>query len=539
MTQEKWQGQQACRWRDILALSLLSALLLVAYYPVCEAFFMADDPYLLQAAIEHGPWRHFFDPNLRLPETPLVLMPWLHASFYGDYRLFGIEPMGFYVHQLLALWLVIALLYVALQAFSRLARTVALGWLLLSAPAAQAAQFLMTRHYLEGICFALLAYLCQRRAQQKVSLAWAGLAACWYGAAMTAKEIFVPLPVLFIFMRPRQLLVPHAVLVLAYSCWRAAMLGPAHLFTGYGDTEPLRMSHVLGLPHRIAVLMGWQSGWVLALELVLMTGALAVLVRHHRPAVVALVAVGTLLPMLPVLPILQPRFLLVPAIWMALGVALLLDRLEQHLGRAWIIAGSGIMLYGQAMAMYASPAWSSRHYIAQYRLEGRFVLHHPAAGHTALLAPIGHAYYYSGLLWMRRALLHRRDAPLLCKEPCLCAALPRRDAVRYGDGALQTVSWPRPCPRPPHEVEIQMSYHDHQLFWRFGPYRSGRYLVLLNHPDQGLYGFPHWLPPQGRYVFAIYKPLSLVVRYPLPDGRWAATPLLTWTPADQPAIKYP
>ena len=539
MSQEKSQGQEAYCWRDVLALSFLSALLLAAYHPVGEAFFMADDPYLLQAAIEHGPWRHFFDPSLHLPETPLVLMPWLYTSFYVDYRLFGLEPMGFYVHQLLALWLVIVLLYVALQGCSRLARTVALGWLLLAAPAAQAAQFLMTRHYLEGICFAALAYLCQRKAQQKVSLTWALLAACCYGAAMTAKEIFVPLPVLFLFMGPLHVLVPHAVLALGYCCWRAAMLGPAHLFTGYGDTEPLSMGHVLALPHRIAMLMGWQEGWVVVLELVLATGALVALVSLHRPAVVALIAAGTVLPIVPVLPILQPRFLLVPAIWMALGIALLVDRLEQRYRRGWILLGSGMMLSGQAVAMYASPAWGHRDYIAQYRLEGRYVLHHPVAGQTALLAPIGHAYYYAGLLWMRQTLLHRRDAPLLCKEPCLCAALPRRQAVRYQDGALQAVSWPRACSKPSHELEIQMAYHDHQLFWRFGPYRSGRYLVLLNHPDQGLYGFPHWLPPQGRYVFAMHKPLSLVVRYPLPDGQQAATPLLTWTPATQPALRYP
>lgn len=535
------QGMGARTWpHHAAALLLLTVLLLAVYHPVLDAYFMVDDPYLLQATIAHGPWRHFIDPSLRLPETPLVLMPWLHVSFFADYRLFGLEPAGYYAHQLLALWLMMTLLYAALSGLAVIARTVALGWLLLAAPAAQAAQFLMTRHYLEGMCLALLAILCQRRAQRHNSLAWAVLAACCYGGAASAKEIFVPLPVLFLLMRPRRLLVPHVLCAALYVGWRAAMLGAGHLLTGYGDTEPLTLDHLLALPRHLVALMGWQSSWLLVLELALVVTALMELVRHRKPVMVILVAAGILLPLLAVVPIMQPRFLLVPAVWIAVGLALAMHRMALHAGRLWVAAGGIGILCCQMVAMHASPAWANRDYIVQYRLEGRYVMEDPAAQHAALLAPIGHAYYYAGLLWMRRHLLHGGPGPVLCKEPCLCAALPPRRALSYRAGVLHDVSWPSPCPKPSHELEVQMTYHDRQLSWRFGPYAKGRYLVLLNHPDQGLFGFEHWLPPQGHYVFPISQALTMVVRYPLADGRWAATPLLRLEPAGaQASLDYP
>lgn len=215
---------------------MLLLVLAVAWrwWPLLHGHWRGDDAAILLHAVQARDMTAFWRPEVWQVLSTGNLTPWVTLSFQLDLALGGPVPAVFYGHQLVAA----AALAVAGHGLARhwLPPAWAAGAVLLflaGAPAATVIEDLMTRHYLEGLLLTLLALLAWLAAlRQPASARWGWLGALAYAAACTAKEIYVPLPVLLLawpgagpLARRVRLLLPYAGVLALYGAWRLWMLG--------------------------------------------------------------------------------------------------------------------------------------------------------------------------------------------------------------------------------------------------------------------------------------------------------------------------
>src|SRR5262245_39725869 len=98
-------------WIHTLAISIPVLLLWTLYMPAQDSWWTCDDPFVLKTLFERGTFSHFVDPLVWKGYSLHSFTPWMHLSYALDLRLFGLNPAGFYFHQLLSFSLVIALAY--------------------------------------------------------------------------------------------------------------------------------------------------------------------------------------------------------------------------------------------------------------------------------------------------------------------------------------------------------------------------------------------------------------------------------------------
>ncbi|HDH53483.1 MAG TPA: hypothetical protein ENH24_03250, partial [Nitrospirae bacterium] len=226
----------------------LSIVTMALYFPSLSSFWLFDDLYILRYASENSPLNFFFNPVVWRMISFSHLTPWITASFFMDYRLFGFHYEFFYLHQLISLALASILLYIALRYFIRW-QFALLGSLmfLASAPAAAASQLLMIRHYLEGLSFTILSFLFAIGALRKENIFYSLLSALFYFLAMSAKEIYVPIGLVAFLLpvghlRKRFLyLMPLLLTFFGYIYWRDFMLG--QFVAGVSDVQNVLKSY--------------------------------------------------------------------------------------------------------------------------------------------------------------------------------------------------------------------------------------------------------------------------------------------------------
>ncbi|MFQ5504218.1 MAG: hypothetical protein ACE5F1_05390, partial [Planctomycetota bacterium] len=275
-----------------------------------------DDPVILEKAICENPLDFFWNRELYQQFSPWNFTPMVIASFALDYTLFGLEPSWFHAHQIMVLGLIAAGIFLVV---SRWGRAVALvtGLLFLSTgQAAVTARTLMTRHYIEGACWALVSVLLMLSAERP---GWrtrlAGLA---YLLATLSKEVYAPLVVMAPLLSPTglrrglRLSLPLWAALAAYASLRLFMLAgtAGHWqFAWSGVVEPgwwLRRARGIA-----AMLCSRSTGvgmetWI---ELAVGGAALALLVlllRSRRLLMASVIAASSFASLLPVSHMLHP-----------------------------------------------------------------------------------------------------------------------------------------------------------------------------------------------------------------------------------------
>lgn len=562
-----------------LLIAALSTLLL--YGASLQAWWSSDDANIVLHARSYAPWRLMFDPAAYRSLIPYSLQPLLSLSFGADLALFGLEPRGFYLHQLLAIalsgWLVQRI--VALWAPAPLAYG-AMALVLAGTPVAFASQYLMVRHYVDGLALFLLALwlvLLQLRGTGDW-LRWP--AALAFALAVSAKEVFVPLgllPLLLPLGTARQrwrAAWPWLVVLALYVVWRRFMLG--EFIGGYlpgGYLQPLTPA-LLGRAVLDAARLLWPGPWPWLVALVLGIAGLALALRGHRPVPVfgalgGLAALAGLLggPLLPLIswPGFVPgaeRYFLVA--WTALAVllALAVSRLvAAPAPRPWSLAAGTL-----ALLALAGAAWSharpmlerSQPWLAKSRAVGQFVLDAPAQAAVLVDADIA-SWYVRGL----RAL--RTDAPATprlnpMQEVLVLSRLPGEDdavlalgdasdlathelagrrvfAYDPGTRAMQEVTAQLPqrlaawraslAVAAPMAARMDFVTGQRALHWQFTGPPGASFAVIsrVSHlPIPARLGLRMDQAPRGCFR----------VRMHLPDGRLAYSPLLRLQPVTDP-----
>lgn len=323
------------RWITLATPFALAAAIWLLHGNVLSGFWRFDDPQMLDF-IRHQPLPEtLYRPDVWQKLNAPFFTPLLTLSYALDNTLFDLHAPGFYLHHLFSLFL-------AAWMTTRLLRRwtppihACLGSLLFVAgfPVTVVAQQIMTRHYIEGLVFAIAALICFYDSARRPAWAWAG--ALCYLVAMLAKEVYAPLLFFLLVATDRNTeeapllprLTPYILAATIYVPWRHAMLGGMGGYTTRlipGSAELLNF--ISGTVH-----WGLGGGPLTTILAGIAAGGLLIGIRHRalKPARTALVATLLAIPLLPIMiPAALPeapgyfiphRYLFLP--WWALSCAL-------------------------------------------------------------------------------------------------------------------------------------------------------------------------------------------------------------------------
>ncbi len=541
----------ARRHQDMLFAVFLGLLVMLLGAHALDRFWLGDDTPVLAHLLQHSLREIFFVPAVWQELSTANLTPWISLSFYVDYALAGPDPRAFHVHQLLSLWLI------ALTA-TRLLMLFAERWLawtgavlfLLGTPVLHVGDQLFTRHYLEGLLLCLLALYCflQERRTGKAVYRLAG-PVC-YALAMTAKEVYVPLAVLLVFLteggprqRVRQVL-PYLAVLTLYLVWRAYMLsghvggyaqGSAYLDPGFWKDVAVSFARIPSL------LFGKLTLFVaLALFGVVIAGFI---LQPRRLPIAALVTALVFAPLVPL--VAYPgitgadRYLFLPWFLLCCGFVLQAESLLRNRGyvhtREWGAAALAVLCIALVTALFAYRTQvreSERPYYAAVDTQMRYAWNGDAGSTFVPDSNIASSYGMVRSLGKIKQLLDpAATIPRAVLDPrtldtsrpvyayaadCNCMRESAATlAARHEAHAL----------RHHAPLSLTVTNQDGWIAWHFGPYEDGTYNVIAE--ELGNLPLP---ATQHGLRTNIRRNLELTLRYTAPEGWVTYSPKLLLEP---------
>lgn len=513
----------------------------VLFHDVLDAYWRADDPAILLHAIS-SPWlADFHDPLIWRKLSPSNLTPWLTLSFHLDHFVAGAKPQLFYFHQLLACSVVAVAAYrLAREWAPPLVAFLGVVLFLCGASTASVVELLMTRHYLEGMVFSLLALLGFLRALDRRDMRWAWAGALAYMLASMAKEVYVPL-VLVLLVVPRgslydrlRMALPFLTVAVLYVPWRGYMLGS--LIGGYSSAGPAGVA-VLSEAARTALklpafVLGPYWAWIGGpLALLLMARA----VKDARLALlVGVVAAAVLLPLIPLVRspgIAGPdRYTFV--LWFVVCMAC--SWLLRPIGTSWVgkVALAGVLASFAGVSVAYQHAQRHAHMPSylEFEVQGRFVEHAQRGEGMVPSDGLLAVYWYAkGLQGLRAregldaTVLLIRGMPATAAVDTLYRYDPALRQMRRVDEPLAPFIARWTASDQTAALSVDLRLEDAAVQWSIGPYDEGQYFIASDMTGR----YP--IPRQGR-VNIVFDTLSFQIQHLHPDGRLTASPVMNVQP---------
>lgn len=534
---------------DNPALLFLLYLLVVLglYGGALRSWWCCDDPQILKHALQYSPLEYFAVPAAWRALVPYSLTPWLSLTYDVDYLLFGLNPAGYFAHNLLVIVLCACLIH-------QIARQWVGNWhaaggallFLAGSPVMDASQQLMVRHYLEGLFFYLVAFwLVMQKLRDDTEHRPAWLAGLAFGIAATAKELYLPLgfvPFLLPagnFRQRLQVAWPLLVVMLLYVPWRWYMLGD--VVGGYTPAGELDRGDLLAAFSQFTTIPGlllaapWFGLSAVGLAM------LFLLLRDRKNRWVLLLVALPVLLLAPLVPLARmpgigvgsDRYFI--ALWAAvsIGAAVIL-------GRTAVRSAAGIRLVTlTVLLLLVFSAWmNTRQAFArllptlhEQQVQGK-ALATAGSSEIIYLTPEVAAWYVTGIMDLRKAFGQTGLPPQLAADEVDLdrLSLPDRHILRYdrASGAMADITplvsdrltdWRRKVRSAPLTVTMVFDTGTKTLHWQLGPYKTGSYTLL---PENGRQPVP------ARGALRMEKPPdnSFRFRYDAPEGWIAYTPPL-------------
>lgn len=529
---------------DCLALLILPIIIFANFYGVLSGGWRGDDPAILWHAMNSSGLSSFYDPAGWKNLSPNNLTPWVTLSFKLDLWLAGLNPLFFYTHQLFSLYLVAGAGYVLARCWAPPAWALSFVLIFLAgAPTMGVAELLMTRHYLEGLFFAVLAVLAFVLAQRRQRLGWAMLGAVAYALAATAKEIFVPLSLVLVFIPPigrvperMRLLAPYFCVVVAYVIWRQYMLGT--MIGGYVTLSIFELPSLLAQAiHSFASFPRLLLGLYWPIPTVILAATLSFYL-YRRPAslplalMLALCLLGPLMPLVIFPGINSPdRYLFL--VWF---VVCLVGVLSLRFAVLTMPGRKSVRYACVALACLATAAPLTSHvrevstshqsYFREFDVQGRFVLEANASQ-----AWIPSPNITSGFWFVTQLCEIKRRAGSSCPTVLFKGIPPDepvRQLYRYDPtqqrmmnisanldeevAQIMAIDETRP-------LAVWLSIENGSAAWQLGPYETGQYFFV----SASLGRYP--IPRVGSVKIGLTEVL-LHVHHESPEGWITRSPLL-------------
>ncbi len=524
-----------------IAVCLFVCTGMLYYWTLPWWWISSDDPVLLAFAAKYSFWEYTFNPNVWKKLTASNLTPWVLALYDLDLALFGLSAHAHYMHNMFSAACLAGIAYITMRLNIR-PWLAALGTIAfcLTPVFASLVHDLMSRHYLEGLIWALLAILSFRHAFVKEKT-WASLAAgACFLIAVLHKEIYAPLIAFFLFwptvaihptwqLRAKAIL-PSLTIAALYPIYRFWMLGV--WIGGYGSLHQSSYGLFEALEHIVAHM--WPNAPLIMIILfplacfsLVLTSKLSVFSSMSAMALI----LGTSLPLSQVLPVLSMRHLLLPVFLLFLGAFLALDRIWTA-RKGW----SNVLVVASLLCVFSALALEqgSQRRAIQYKtdlatIQGRFLWEE--AGHDDVLLVQGlPSWYIHGLQELALAVQNRslKGNPIFdfCSYAYTSSLNEKSNIYRYNthDRRMLQVdknlvlNMEKECMqdyRQGASLFGRLQQDSGQVRWKFGPYTEGSY-SLVSAKTGSTYPLPHQGKVPGRIQDLLQGPLHLC--YAHPDG---------------------
>lgn len=545
-------------WMMVLSLSAFPVFLYVPNLPMW--WISGDDTQILKHAASYQSWDYFFIPSAWQELSQFNLTPMVTALYDFDLYLFGLNPVGFYVHHLAMFVLLSWTTYRFLTLWlSPLAGFVVSALFSLSPCYSYSVNSLMTRHYVEGLFWVLWAAIFYTNALRKQRLSLAYWGALFYLLATLNKEIYVPFVLLLPVWPERDpcraeqtrtealrkripYFFPFFVVTGAYCFYRRWMLAE-YWIGGYG-------AYYSSYPDlsRIAVQIGnrllGDSLWLTAVVVPL--GVWGIIGKDpkmcSRLGFASLLILFLSIPLITVLPALSGRHLFLPTFILLVAAGFGLTVLWHHgfVGRVVALSCILLLFVGYFKA-YEKTQVELGQASARYATQGAF-LWEETTDDDALFAEGLEEWYLEGLYWLRSHVDKRPQMgsaiinfccmlytnPFMCEWGRLWRYDPEKQSIiRVEPGVLEEMT--RKCLgsyRSAVSLEMRFWQDGQYVAWELGPYETGTYFIVSPKTGNRI-AIPRTSRILGRLENIIRKEKQLHICYTHPDG-WTACS--TWSP---------
>ncbi len=517
--------------QTVIAVFLLAVLCIGFYNNVLSAGWRFDDGDHLNFASTYSPWQYFFIPEITRLQSGANLTPWNTLFYDINLSLFGLNPSGFYTHQLIIIGLT------SIATFFLLKLWIAPAWSLIGAlvfmigaPTVHIANEIMTGHYSSGLLFvviALYAFVCAVRLEQN---RYALIGAFFYLLAVTCKEIYVPLVVILPFLPAGTLKsrlrfsIAFLSVFMIYIFWRFQVLG--RLFGGYNLHGNYDLFLILETFGNIPLLLfGNHLIGKLAITIMIMLLLMSYKQVNWK---LTLVAVGAIL--FPLIPLVSfpgvtaaDRYLFLAGWGLSILLACLLSIFANKVNKnlAWLAC---VVLVSINLAHSRTEQQNLSKVAAPTEQSYQFMLSSNA--NQVYIAPDFDYYFGAVLPGAVAAQKH-----LLPSSPERASIIPDIEQLATINLTTHSVwSYSNYCQCIENvtssvtdkitdyrsrlidrELSVSLNFEKLKVEWRLGPYVDGEYTIMIN--NQGFFS----LPPHGAHSYP-RKTLEGYILYQSPQG---------------------
>lgn len=515
---------------DLEGKLLLLFLIVVCFYaigafyvPLLNSFFTADDISWVYFSATKSIGQIFFIPEQYRAINGSNFTPMLGLSYKIDWLLFGMNPKGYFVHNLIAGLFAGAAFFFLVRYYSNTFTGFAGVVLFLLNPLTLSVfSWSAARHYTEGMFFALVSfYLYARKAETGRAPV---LSAVFYLLSALCKETYVVLPaVLFLItkgsiaQRVRNTLLFWIALVI-YFLWRLWML---QSMGGYQTFMPVDLKS--GLFRLIEFMPQHLFGsyrmlfWVIAIFIFLMMS------KKIRAVLLAVIAGILLMPIVPVSSLFDiqytwARYVFHLTVFMIfIGVLWGRENLKQN---GWKRASVVIVLI-TAITLFVIRDNELKTTLYKDSENSRKTTEAFLYSDKKFISAEQPAWFYDGLRDINEYLYGKKIDTMIIPEEKLIKYISekrRLDILSDGNDIASKAGEFRK-----NIIKGKLALNGYRIKWKLGPYKEGNYFIIRGR-FPGLYNYVSPVKDRGGYLFGEYYPdgrpevFYLKVVYQSPEG---------------------
>jgi len=531
------------RPKIFLILFIIAALFAVVafYLPLCGNSFYGDDTQAIWFAATKTTGEIFFSPENYRALSGAFFQPMLGLSFKIDWLLSGLDPKGYYIHNLLSVLFTAAAMYIFLKLYTGALPAVAGSVLFLLNPVTISLfSYSTNRHYVEGMFFALLAlYFCVKNNMDKKTdhlssssgnggkQGFLILSAVSFLFSALCKEVYILLPAIAFLISEGNIAKRfrstfHLLMMLClYFIWRVLMIGG---IGGYPFDDLLTVRKTTAGIYNLLVNMPQFLFGHYSFIFWIILSAMIITAQRRNLVKTGMIIIVLLLPVLPVLTMLVldhaiARYVFHLSVFLIFtGIVWGSETMKQ---RGWkrILAVSMLITVSVFFVIEDNEIKHrlSRDNIAWKETKEEFLY----SGNEYIKARQP-AWFYDGLRDIQEYSYGRKIRTKIVPEDNLIRYM-SEDRRQEIQSSGYNVAVKNGTETRKDVIRGTIRFDAYTMQWDLGPYDTGRYFILKGrHP--GLYDYMTPVKKKGRYLFGKYYPdkrpdvFFMKVVYKSPEG---------------------